>query len=570
MGVAEDLVIIFVTAALVGFVFHKLNLPLVIAYIATGVIIGPHTGGITVGDIHEIELLAEIGVALLLFALGLELSFEKLKPVKWVALAGTPLQMVVCIAYGFLVGRLIGWDNLTSLWLGALISLSSTMVILKTLMSQGRMGTLSSRVMIGMLVVQDIAVVPLVITLPVLQEPSVGLPILGGAFLKAAFFIGLMVLLGTKFLPWLFRVVSAWHSRELFLLVTTSIALGIGYGTYLLGLSFAFGAFAAGMVIGETEFGHQALSDIVPLRDIFGLLFFTSIGMLLDPAFLLSNWEHVILLSGLVMVGKGLVFAGVTRLFGYRNVVPLAVALGLFQVGEFSFVLGRVGVDTGAISEAAFSLMLSAAVVTMVLTPAISGLTTGLYGVQQKFFGGSPIRTFNPSWSELSAHVVIAGGGRVGLHVAMVLKEFGIECIVIEADHRRFTEVCSSGVKAIFGDASQPLILEAAGVGRAKLFILAIPSVVAGRGAIMNLLQMNPDIQVVARTDGLAQMRELYALGVEVVVQPELEAGLELTRQALVRMDFDPVQVQGYTDSARKDFYGPITGVDATASRRVF
>lgn len=569
MGVAADLVIILLTATIVGFASHRLGVPLIIAYIITGVIIGPNTGGITVGDIHEIEMLAEIGVALLLFALGLELSLEKLKPVKWVALFGAPLQMAVCMAYGFGAGKLIGLDNIPSLWLGAMISLSSTMVILKTLMAQGRMGTLSSRVMIGMLVVQDIAVVPLVIALPIMNEPVAGLPLILEAVALATVFIGAMVLLGTRLLPKVFKIVAGWHSRELFLLVTTSIALGIGYGTYKIGLSFAFGAFVAGMVIGETEFGHQALSDIVPLRDIFGLLFFTSIGMLLDPGFIMANLASVALLVLLIIAGKALVFSGVTWLFGYRNVVPLAVALGLFQVGEFSFVLGRVGVDTGSITEAAFSLMLSAAVVTMVLTPFVSGLTTPLYRLQQRYFGGEKMRTIDIIWKELSAHVVIAGGGRVGVHIANTLREFGVESIIIEADHRRFEELRSGGANAIYGDASQHIILEAAGVARAKLVVLAIPSLVVGKATLKNVAGINGEVPVIARAEGIEQMNELYCMGVEVVVQPELEAGLELSRQALVAMEFDSAEIQNYADSVRKSSYCPITGMDEPSPGKV-
>lgn len=569
MGVAADIVIILLTATLVGFASHRVGVPLIIAYIVTGVIIGPNTGGITVGDIHEIEMLAEIGVALLLFALGLELTFDKLKPVKWVSLLGAPLQMALCMVYGVVSGKLLGLDGVSSLWLGALISLSSTMVILKTLMAQGRMGTLSSRVMIGMLVVQDIAVVPLVIALPILNEPSTGLPLIVEAVAKGAVFVGAMVLLGTRLLPRVFRTVAGWHSRELFLLVTTSLALGIGYVTYKVGLSFAFGAFVAGMVIGETEFGHQALSDIVPLRDVFGLLFFTSIGMLLDPDFILANLGRIAMLVALIVVGKGLVFAGVTRLFGYKNVVPLAVALGLSQVGEFSFVLGRVGVDTGSISEASFSLMLSAAVLTMVLTPLISGLTTPLYKLQQKFWGGEDMLTAHLMWEQLNDHVVIAGGGRVGLHIANTLREFGVESIIVEANHRRYVEVRSAGANAIYGDCSQRVILEAAGAERAKLFVLAVPSLAIGKSAIKHVLEINPDLHVIARADGVEQINALYGLGAGVVVQPELEAGLELTRQALVKLEFDPADVQGYADSVRNGYYYPITEMDGLPPSKV-
>ena len=222
------------------------------------------------------------------------------------------------------------------LWLGALISLSSTMVILKTLMNQGWLGTLSIKVMIGMLIVQDLAVVPMMIILPQLNNPSVGLPILGFAALKAVAFIIAMILLGTRLLPLLMAHIAKLGSQDLFLLAITAIGLGVGYATHVIGLSFAFGAFVAGMVLSESDYGHQAFSDIIPLRDLFGLLFFTSVGMLLDPKFLFDHIGQVVFLVLAVSIGKGLIFAAISRIFKYRNVIPLAAGLGLFQIGEFS------------------------------------------------------------------------------------------------------------------------------------------------------------------------------------------------------------------------------------------
>ncbi|MDH3394000.1 MAG: cation:proton antiporter, partial [Desulfobulbaceae bacterium] len=282
MGIAADIVTLVVVALLGALVAQRLRQPLILGYILAGIVVGPHTGGISITDSHEIELLAEIGVALLLFALGLEFSLAELKPVRKVALIGTPIQIILTMGLGYGIGRYLGLPIYQAVWLGALIALSSTMVVLKTMMNQGVMGTLSSRVMIGMLIVQDLAVVPLMIILPQMSDPQAGLPLLGIAVVKSAVFLFLMFYLGTRILPKLLAVVASWNSRELFILTITAIGLGVGYATYLFGLSFAFGAFIAGMVLSESDFGHQALSDIIPLRDIFGLLFFTSVGMLLD------------------------------------------------------------------------------------------------------------------------------------------------------------------------------------------------------------------------------------------------------------------------------------------------
>ena len=296
MGIATDIILIVIVAFGLGLLLQRLGQPLILGYIAAGFILGPHTYYPFITNTNEIELLAEIGVALLLFALGLEFSFKDLRPVKKIALIGTPIQITLTIGLGIGIGALMGWDWTHSLWLGAIISLSSTMVILKTLMNQGWLGTLSSKVMIGMLIVQDLAVIPLLVILPQLNNPAMGLSALGFAALKATAFIIGMVLLGTRLLPLLMAHIARLGSRELFLLAITAIGLGVGYLTHQVGLSFAFGAFVAGMVISESDFGHQALSDIIPLRDLFGLLFFASVGMLLDPIFLLDHLEQVIIL----------------------------------------------------------------------------------------------------------------------------------------------------------------------------------------------------------------------------------------------------------------------------------
>ena len=296
MGIAADLAIVIVAGLIGGLVAQALRQPLILGYILAGVLVGPHSVGRAVTNTHDIELLAEIGVALLLFALGLEFSLKQLQPVRRIALVGTPIQMGLTILLGAGLGRLFGWNWVPALWLGALIALSSTMVILKTLMAQGRMGTLSSRVMIGILIAQDLMVVPLMILLPAMSNPQAGLQALVVATGKAVLFLTLMVVVGTRLLPKLMQAIAVRQSRELFLLAITAIGLGVGYATYLFGLSFAFGAFVAGLVLSESDYAHQALSDIIPLRDVFGMLFFASVGMLIDPSLLLATGGQVLVL----------------------------------------------------------------------------------------------------------------------------------------------------------------------------------------------------------------------------------------------------------------------------------
>jgi len=558
MGIATDIIIIVLAALIGGLIAQKLRQPLILGYILSGVLIGPFTGGITVSEIHDIELLAEIGVALLLFALGLEFSLSELKPVRKIALIATPIQILLTMAYGFAIGSWLGWEWIPSVWLGALMSLSSTMVILKTLMNRGWLGTLSSKVMIGMLIIQDLAVVPMMVVLPILNTPKSGITLLSFAALKAALFITLMILLGTRLLPRLMTYVAGWNSRELFLVAITAIGLGIGYATYLLGLSFAFGAFVAGMVLSESDYGHQTLSDIIPLRDLFGLLFFTSVGMLLDPAFLVPNWDKVLLMVALVSLGKGLIFSALAIIFGYRNVVPLAVGLGLFQIGEFSFVLARVALNTNSISSEVYLLVLTTAIVTMVLTPFISALTAPLYALRNRWFKHEALETINFPKSGLKGHVVIAGGGRIGTHVAQVLKQLEIAFVIIELDYRRLEHAKTAGLPVIYGDASKLIVLEAAKIKQAELLLITTPAIVVAQTIVNSARQLNPRLNMVARAEGIEQMKALHDKGVPMVVQPEFEAGLEITRQALLSLHIPVIEIQNYIDAVRQELYAPL------------
>jgi CPA2 family monovalent cation:H+ antiporter-2 len=558
MGIAGDIVIVVIAALLGGLIAQVLRQPLIIGYILAGVVVGPYTGGVTVSDVYNIEKMAEIGVALLLFALGLEFSLRDLKPVRKIAIIGTPIQIALTTAFGYAVGRWMGWEWVPSLWFGALISLSSTMVILKTLENLGLLGTLSSRVMIGMLIIQDLAVVPMLIILPQLSEPGAGLPVLAVSALKAALFLALVIVVGTRIMPRVMKTIADWNSRELFLVATTAIGLGIGYGTYLFGLSFAFGAFVAGMLLSESDYGYQALSDIVPLRDVFSLLFFTSIGMLLDPQYLLDHPGMVLSLVLVVMAGKGLIFASLSRAFRYRNIIPLAMGLGLSQVGEFSFVLGRVGVATQSISPEFYSLVLTMTVVTMVLTPLLASLTAPIYGLCGRWLESVCTEPVHFPKRDLKDHLVIAGGGRVGRYVAGILQRMGTPFIIVEWNSRRVDELKLLGFPVLFGDAEKEIILAAAEVGKARLLLITTPVSLISQAIVAHAKKINPAIHIIARAEGIEEMQGLHDQGVSLVVQPEFEASLEVARQALLHLDVPMDLIQQYTDEVREELYRPL------------
>jgi CPA2 family monovalent cation:H+ antiporter-2 len=559
VGIAGDIALILVAALLGGLVAQRLGLPLILGYILAGVAVGPNTGGPTVSSVHDIELLAEIGVALLLFTIGLHFSLDELAPVRRVALLGTAAQMALTIAFSYGLGRLLGFGWQEAAWFGALLSLSSTAVVLKSLSEQGVMGTLSSRVILGMLIVQDLAVVPLIIVLPELGNIGEGLSDLGVAALRAALFVAVMLAFGRRILPWLMARVAAWNSRELFLISVVAIGLGVGYATYLFGLSFAFGAFVAGLVLSQSDYSHQALADVEPLRDVFAMLFFVSVGMLLDPAFLIQNAGTVALVVVLVFVVKGLVFAGVVRAFGYGNIIPFAVGLGLFQVGEFSFVIARVGLEDGAISQRSYSILLTTAVITMSLTPFAMRLAPLLYGRWRERFPRETMSTFNLPERGLRDHVVIAGYGRVGSFVARLLARLDQPFVVVDPNPGRADEARDAGYPVVYGDAAAEPVLEAAGVRRARLVIVTVPDPVGARLVVERARSINPNVHVVARTTTVEQLEELGRLGIYEAVHPESEAGLELGRQALSHLGVPAGDVQRFADEVRRELYAPIT-----------
>jgi CPA2 family monovalent cation:H+ antiporter-2 len=571
MELVGDLILVLLAALAGGFLARRIGQPLIVGYILAGVAIGPFTGGLTVSNIHDIEQLAELGVALLLFSLGLELSFRELKPVRLVAVAGGLIQITLTVGLGVLLARVFGWSWLPAVWFGAAISLSSTMVALKTIQAQGRLGTLSSRVMLGILVIQDLAVVPLMIVLPAVSDPGTEPWDVLIATGRAALLLSVIVLVATRVVPRVMSFVARVGSRELFLLSTTAVALGVGYTTWAFGVSLALGAFVAGLVISDSEYAHQALSDVMPLRDLFGMLFFVSVGMLMNPTLI---WPHIGALTTIVLVvmlGKGAILAAVVWIFRYRNIVPWAVGLTLFQVGEFAFVLARVGVTSGAISDEVYAQVLNAAIITMALTPVISGLSPWFYA---RFRGPrrelrEPLQTTNVPSGGLADHVIITGAGRVGRGIAEALTHLHLPCVLIELDDRRVEQARLAGLPVLYGDASHPVVLEAAGIGRARAVLVTVPAFTDVGGIVANVQRLRPDVPIVARADSRDAVQKLWALGIEDIASPEFEAAIEMTRQAMEHFNVPAHEILQVASAIRRQQYGlpALEGTEGLSSR---
>ena len=557
MGIAADFVLIVVAGLMGGLLARALRMPLLVGYVAAGVLVGPYTAGPTVVQVHDIEQLADIGVALLLFSLGLEMSFRDLQPVRRFALIGGPLQIVLTAALAAVACvKAIGMPVTEAIWFGAMISLSSTVVVLKTMSAAGVTSTLASRAMIGLLVVQDLAVVPMLVILPQLGSLD-RLPMrLARSIGIAVVFLAAVVILGTRLLPPLLRRVLALGSRELFLVSVVAVGVGVGYATESIGLSFALGAFVAGLILSESEFSHQALSDVVPIRDIFGLLFFVTVGMLLDPRYALAHAAQIAVVVITIFLGKSLILGGLARAFGYVNMAPWIIGLGLSQVGEFSFLLARSGVASGLLSKPAYDLALTCTVVTMALSPLVSGMALPLGRAWRAWRkpATAPARIGLPT-EALREHIVVAGYGRSGKAVARVLRAAEIPLLVVELNHAVFGDIEAHGLQGVWGDITSEEILRAAHVESARILVLTVPDLSTVHLSVDRARRLNPKLVVIARAAGSHHVVELGKLGVDAVVQAEFEAGVEMVRQVLVRYPADSEATSRLVSDARNEFY---------------
>ncbi len=530
---------ILLGAALVGgMIAHRLRQPVILGYLVVGVAVGPHALGL-VGDVALIEAVATMGVALLMFTLGLEISISQLRQVGKVGLWGGIAQILVTFALGLVVGlTLLNWSLSQAVILGLVISLSSTMVCLKILMERGELDSVHGRIMLAILILQDISVVLMVLVMPLLGGTVENLPLaLATALGKVALLVGIAIALGLWVLPWLMGRIAGVRSRELFLLTVLVLCLGAAIGTYIFGLSVVLGAFVIGLVLRETRFAHQALAEITPLRDIFATLFFISLGMLISPRFFIDHWPLVALLVVIIIVLKFLVVFGIVRLFGYSGRIAFLAGAGLFQIGEFSFILAQGGMHMGIISEQLYSLIIASAIITMILTPLSMSLSSWLYpklvpapfGLAVKDASALPVS--GPS--EAVKPVVIAGYGRVGQNITRGLQDAGIPYIVIEIDPELISKLRYRGIACIYGDASNAHVLAQVELKKAKALVITFPDPLAVMTTVQTALRINPKLKIVARAHRAREAESLKRLGVREVVSPEYEASLEFLQRVL-------------------------------------
>lgn len=558
MGIAADFVLI-VLAGLAGAIAARLlRLPLLVGYIAAGVIVGPNTAGPTVSSIRDIELLAEIGVALLLFSLGLEISIRDMLAVRRIALLGGSAQILGCGALGWAAGeRLFGMSGGEALWFGAMVALSSTMVVVKMLDERGVTRTLASRVMIGLLVMQDLAVIPLLILLPQAGVSAGAAGRLFRSLAVASLLVGAVVFLGTRLLPRLLRRILRWGSREMFLVAVVAVSVGVGFAVHQAGLSFALGAFIAGLMLSESEFSHQALSELAPLRDIFGLLFFVSVGMLFEPQYVVSHPGKILAGVAFVFLSKSVFIGLLARSFGYVYMAPWIIGLGLANLGEFSFVLARTGLRGGFIAKESYDFALTCTILSIALAPPVASLALPLGRWWRKRFPPKrPARQFDVPRERLRDHILIAGYGRSGRAVTGVLGAAGLPVVVIELNHAIFNDLRADGVPALWGDVTSEEILRAAGLKKARMLVLTVPGADTVRLATQRARRIAPGVPVIARAASVHLIEDLKRMGAASAVLPEFEGGMEMARQAMIRSGVDAGRAEEIILRVKERFLG--------------
>jgi monovalent cation:H+ antiporter-2, CPA2 family len=560
-----DLVTVLAAAAGGGLLAALLKQPVLLGYLIAGILVGP-TGLGLIKEVVQVETLAQFGVAFLLFALGVEFSFSELKKVKEISLGGGGLQIILTITITALVSIATGWVTSPpqGVFLGAILSLSSTAVVLKSLMERNEADAPHGQVMLGILVVQDLALGLMLAVLPALDRPveEIGIA-MGWALLQTVLFAAGAVVAGIWLIPPTLRLLAKTESRELFLLGVCAICLGIALLTEHLGLSIEMGAFVAGLMISEAEYADETLTYVEPIRDIFASLFFVSIGMLIDPVFLWNNLELILGLVALVFVGKFLIITPLVRLFRYPLKTAIIVGLGLAQIGEFSFVLASEGLSLGLVSRRVYLLILGTTAVTLVLTPfvmrAVPKLLTWAESVPwlDRYLNQADMAIVVSEDIPFQNHVVVCGYGRIGSNIVKLLTAMDQPVLVIDQSESRVQKLRDAGIPYIYGSATSLHVLEKAGINQAKSLAVALPDPMSTRLTVKRALGLAPDLDIVARASQPKDIELLYQLGAKEVVQSEFEASLELSAHLLTSMGMEPQQIQRQVQTIRNSRYLP-------------
>jgi len=558
VSLISTLAAVFGLALILGFIAERLRLPALVGYLLAGVAIGPATPGY-VADVGIAAQLSEIGVMLLMFGVGLHFSFKDLMAVKRIALPGAVVQMSAATLLGLALATSWGWSMGSALVFGLSLSCASTVVLLKALEARGAIDSINGRISIGWLVVEDLATVLILVLLPALA------PVLGGnagpgdgqaplwetiarTLAQIAAFVALMLVVGRRVLPWMLWQVARTGSRELFTLMVIAVAIGIAYGaSELFHVSFALGAFFAGMVMRESEYSHRAAQESLPLRDSFSVLFFVSVGMLVDPMTLVDQPWQLLGTLLVILVGKAVAATALVLVFRYPLNTAMTVSASLAQIGEFSFILAGLGLQLGLLPKEGMNLVLAGAMISIAINPLMFGL---IGPVQRWVLARSALarrlEQRDDPYAELpmstereflEGQVVLVGYGRVGRRIAQALDQRHIPIVVAEQHRETVEALRKQGRAAVSGDASDPMVLIQAHIAKAAMLVVALPDAMKARQMAEIARQLNPDIEIVLRTHGEEESALLRKEQLGTVFYGEEELARGMSRHVLQRFN---------------------------------
>lgn len=559
IGLIIDLVLTLGIALVGGMVARQLGMPVLIGYIIAGIALGPQTPGF-VADAERVELMANLGVAFLMFALGVEFSLNELAAVRRVALTAGALQMPLSILLGFLVGLALGWDLQAAALLGLAFMACSSIVVIKVTLGRGEATSPHARAALGLGILQDISMVPLLALLPVLEADTDGLLMtLGRSLSVAALALVAVIVIGTRLVPRIFTLVARYGTRELFLLTIMVIALGTAYAAHLAGLSFALGAFLAGLVVSESDFDAHVLAEIIPLRDVFSTLFFVSLGMLLEPQTLMEYPFEIAIVVLVLVFGKAIISTAGFLLTDVGPVLASKAGILTSQIGEFSFLLASIGLSHAIIDADQYSFILAIALGSILATPLLLMVQPPITRLVERLpvLQGDQAAVINDqtTYSGLRDHVVISGHGRVGQALSETLIRRNLPFSVIDMNPGVIQPLLDRGIPALYGDGTTELVLERAGIAHARILAVTVPNTVVAARASRIARSMNPEIDIVVRASRRVDLPELREAGANEIVQPEFEAGLEFMQHVLRYQGVPQEETQELVAQRRRRFY---------------
>ncbi len=560
-GLLKDVVIIFGLSIVVIYICYRVKLPAIVGFFLTGILAGPHGFGL-IDAINEVRFLAEIGVVLLLFTIGIEVSLKNLLQIKKIAILGGILQIALTtLLIIFFATKFASLPYGKAVFMGFLVSLSSTAIVLRTLQRRTELGSTHGKTCLAILTFQDIAIVPMILVTPFLAGNGIS----GGISLVMLFLkiagITILIFISSKWIvPRLLYYIAHTRSQELFLMGIVLICLTIAWITSSIGLSLALGAFLAGLIISESEYSHQAFGNIVPLRDAFASFFFVSVGMLLDSQFFTANIFSVILATSGAIILKTMIISTIALILGYPFRTAIISGLALSQIGEFSFILSEIGREKGLLDEQIYQLFLSVSVLTMMITPFIMTLAPRIVDLllflplPQKLKSGISAEKDDLTEEKLN-HLIIVGFGINGRNVAKAAKEADVNYIIIETNPDTVKKEKLKGEDIFYGDATHEAVLIRANIKKASVLVVVIADPAATNRITEIARRLNSEIHIIIRTRYVEEMNLLYKLGASEVIPEEFETSVEIFKRVLLHLNVSDQRIKALVEDVRSHGY---------------